>query len=235
MFSITIKNVSKKMLQTQALKNVNLTFEAGKIHGIIGPNGAGKTTLIRIMINLLKPDSGAVEYREGAGIFNFSQIKNMSAYFPQEQSLYSDLSCMEHLEFFASLYNIERRDFLDRSQKLLQLTGLAAFAGRKVQNLSGGMYKKLGLSCVLLNRPKILFLDEPTIGVDPLSRRQLWDLIYNLSAQSTVILSTSYMDEAQKCAKVHILNEGKSIAEGAPADLLKQFNAERFEEIFLKS
>jgi ABC-2 type transport system ATP-binding protein len=185
------------------------------------------------MLDLLKIDSGNIKYICEDKTFNFREIKENSAYLPQEQSLYSDLSCIEHLEFFSRLYNIEHIDFKNRSSELLRLTGLLQFSNRKAENLSGGMYKKLGLSCVLLNRPKILFLDEPTIGVDPLSRRELWDLIYTLSGKSTVILSTSYMDEAQKCQKVHILNEGKIISSGKPDDLLKQFNVNNFEKIFL--
>ncbi|MDR3049809.1 MAG: ABC transporter ATP-binding protein [Elusimicrobiota bacterium] len=235
LLSVRVKNAAKKMGKNQALDNVSLFFDESLVHGIIGPNGAGKTTLIRLMINLLKIDRGSVKYYSGGKELDFAFVKEQSAYFPQEQSLYSDLSCIEHLEFFARLYNISSADFMRRSRNLLELTGLLKFSDRKAGNLSGGMYKKLGLVCVLLNRPKILFLDEPTIGVDPLSRRELWDLVYGLSNETTVILSTSYMDEAVKCAKTHILNEGKSIASGNPQELLEQFKVKNFEDIFLKS
>lgn len=235
LISVRINGVSKKMLENQALKDVSLVFEAGEIHGIIGPNGAGKTTLIRLMTALLRADSGSIEYYCGQEKFEFKDIKQQTAYFPQEQSLYSDLSCTEHLEFFAALYNVPGELFKKRSQELLKMTGMAKFADRKAGNLSGGMYKKLGLMCVLLNRPKLLFLDEPTIGVDPLSRRELWDLMYSLADDKmTIILSTSYMDEAERCAKVHLLDNGSVRAGGAPENVLKSFNVKTFEEIFLK-
>lgn len=235
LISVNINGVSKKMLETQALKDVNLVFEAGEIHGIIGPNGAGKTTLIRLMTSLLKADSGNIEYYSGQDKFEFQSIKPQTAYFPQEQSLYADLSCAEHLEFFAELYNVPNDLFKTRSKELLDMTGMAKFTDRKAGNLSGGMYKKLGLMCVLLNRPKLLFLDEPTIGVDPLSRRELWDLMYSLADDKmTIILSTSYMDEAERCAKVHLLDNGHVRASGTPENVLKSFEVKTFEEIFLK-
>lgn len=235
LISVIVNGVSKKMLENQALKDVSLVFEAGEIHGIIGSNGAGKTTLIRLMAALLKADSGNIDYYCGKNSFDFKNIKQQTAYFPQEQSLYADLSCMEHLEFFAALYNVPDDLFKQRSKELFEMTGMTKFADRKAGNLSGGMYKKLGLMCVLLNRPKLLFLDEPTIGVDPLSRRELWELMYSLADDKmTIILSTSYMDEAERCAKVHLLDNGNVRASGIPENILKSFNVKTFEEIFLK-
>ena len=234
LISVQADNVSKKMLENQALSGVSLSFDAGIINGIIGPNGAGKTTLIRLVASLLKADAGEITYLSGSQKLPFEKIKTETAYFPQEPSLYADLSCAEHLEFFAGLYNIAPDILKERSEELLEMTGLAPFADRRAGNLSGGMYKKLGLCCVLLNRPKLLLLDEPTIGVDPLSRRELWDLMYKLaSGKMTIALSTSYMDEAERCSKVHLLNEGKVTASGAPKEVLEQFGAAKFEEIFL--
>jgi len=140
---------------------------------------------------------------------------------------------MEHLEFFSNIYNMSRKDFKEKSAKLLEMVGLSKFADRKAGNLSGGMYKKLGVICVLLNSPDLLLLDEPTIGVDPLSRRDLWELIHGISNEMTVICSTSYMDEAEKCDKVHILNEGKVLASDLPDNIKKQFNVKKIEEVFL--
>ena len=233
--SVSVENVNKKMLANQALIDVSLNFESGIIHGIIGPNGAGKTTLIRLMVSLLKADTGNIEYFYGNDKREFKEIKQDTAYFPQEQSLYSDLSCMEHLEFFADVYNIPKDVFKKRAKELLKMTNLEKFSDRKAGNLSGGMYKKLGLICVLLNRPKLLFLDEPTIGVDPLSRRELWDLMYKLADDKmTIVLSTSYMDEAERCAKVHLLDEGRVRASGTPENVLKNFGVKNFEEIFIR-
>jgi len=235
LISVYSDKVSKKMLENRALSGVSLTFDAGIINGIIGPNGAGKTTLIRLMASLLKPDNGEIVYFSNSQKQPFEKIKTETAYFPQEPSLYADLSCTEHLEFFASLYNLPENILRERSKELLEMTGLTPFAGRKAGNLSGGMYKKLGLCCVLLNRPRLLLLDEPTIGVDPLSRRELWELMYKLAGgKMTIILSTSYMDEAERCSKVHLLNEGKVTASGAPKAVLERFNAKKFEEIFLR-
>ncbi|MDR1695717.1 MAG: ABC transporter ATP-binding protein [Endomicrobium sp.] len=234
LISLSLTEVSKKMLETQALSGVSLNFEAGRIHGIIGPDGAGKTTFIRLAAKLLKPDSGSIGYFEDGKKIPDGSIQKRIAYLPQEQSLYADLSCMEHLEFFSNLYSMSKKDFKKKSARLLEMAGLSRFADRKAGNLSGGMYKKLGVICVLLNSPDLLLLDEPAIGVDPLSRRDLWELIRSVSNEMTVICSTSYMDEAEKCDKVHILNEGKVIASGLPDNIKKQFNVKKIEEVFLK-
>ena len=227
-----VKDVRKKMLSKDALKGISIFFDADHIHGIIGPNGAGKTTLMRLMACLLKPTQGGIVFLADGEETPSSEVKSKIGYFPQEQSLYSDLSCMEHLEFFAKLYNIESSVFRQRSDELLKIAGLKKFSDRKAGELSGGMYKKLGLICVLLNRPKLLLLDEPTIGVDPLSRVEIWDLIYELSSDMTVILSTSYMDEAQKCQRAHILNEGRLMASDSPDEIVKSFDVDKIEDIF---
>ena len=233
---VKIIKVSKKMGATQALKNITLNFTAGEVHGVIGPNGAGKTTLMRHMAGLLRPDGGETIYTADSKNITPAQAKDMTAYFPQEPSLYPDLSCMEHLEFFRDLYSISAADFKPRAKELLEATGMAPFTERPSGKLSGGMYKKLGLMCVLLNRPRLLLLDEPTIGVDPVSRRQLWDLVHNFAGENmTVIINTSYMDEAGRCGKVHVLEEGAVLAGGAPADLLKQFKTNNFADIFLQN
>ncbi|MDR1684423.1 MAG: ABC transporter ATP-binding protein [Elusimicrobiota bacterium] len=232
---VSVKAVSKKMGLRQALNKVTTLFEPAAVHGVIGPNGAGKTTLMRLLAGLLTPDEGQIEYKTQSQTLDAKQIKNYIAYFPQEPSLYPDLSCLEHLEFFRDLYNLNETDFKHRSAELLQATAMTPFIGRPAGKLSGGMYKKLGLMCVLLNRPKLLLLDEPTIGVDPISRQQLWDLVYRYAgAQMSVIINTSYMDEAQRCAKVHILDAGALIASGGPQALAQKFNVTDFSEIFLK-
>lgn len=232
---VEIKNLSKKMGDTIALSGVSLKIDSGLVHGVIGPNGAGKTTLMRLCAGLLRPSGGSIVYTLGNEVLPSDKAKIITAYFPQEPSLYPDLSCREHLEFFRDLYTINQKDFEQRSRELLRATGMTDFIDRPAGKLSGGMYKKLGLMCVLLNRPRLLLLDEPTIGVDPLSRRQLWDMIYHFAGDDmTVILNTSYMDEARRCARVHVLDGGKVLASGAPQDLMAQFKIKNFSEIFLK-
>ena len=142
---------------------------------------------------------------------------------------------MEHLEFFRDLYGLNATDFDKRTSELLSATGMAPFTDRPAGKLSGGMYKKLGLMCVLLNRPQLLLLDEPTVGVDPVSRQELWDIVYGFAGpEMTVILSTSYMDEAQRCAKVQLLQDGHLRAAGAPRELTARFHAENFADIFMQ-
>ncbi|MDR0646307.1 MAG: ABC transporter ATP-binding protein [Elusimicrobiota bacterium] len=231
-----ISGLAKKMGASYALNNISTLFEAGQVHGIIGPDGSGKTTLMRIIAGLLHPDAGSVEYKTAGKILSTKETKNYIAYFPQEPSLYPDLSCAEHLEFFRDLYNLGKNDFEIRSAELLNATNMLSFASRPAGKLSGGMYKKLGLMCVLLNRPKLLLLDEATVGVDPISRQQLWDLVYRFAGRdTTVIINTSYMDEARRCAKVHVLGNGCILATGAPHNLMREFKINNFADIFLKN
>ncbi len=231
-----VHGVSKKMGRAQALKQVDDGFGAGQVHGIIGPNGAGKTTLIRVLAGLLHPDEGRVEYDEAEKLISAADVKRVTGYFPQEPSLYPDLTCREHLEFFRDLYDLPQAPFEHRAEELLHATGMAPFADRPAGKLSGGMYKKLGLMCVLLNRPKLLLLDEPTVGVDPVSRQELWDLVYSFAGEEmTVIVSTSYMDEAGRCSQVHVLSDGKMLSSGMPNDVMRHFGVTDFAEIFLKN
>lgn len=228
---VTLQNVSKKMAQNTALKNISAVFDAACVHGVIGPNGAGKTTLMRLLAGLLRQDGGRINF---SGAANAAAAKEFIGYFPQEPSLYPDLSCDEHLAFFATLYGLPAPVFKERKEQLYLATGMGTFRARPAGKLSGGMYKKLGLMCVLLNRPSLLLLDEPTVGVDPVSRRQLWDLVYSFAADNmTVIVTTSYMDEAARCAKVHILRDGQMPASGSPKDIMLKFKVKDFADIFL--
>jgi len=232
---IKLDGVTKTLGKTRALDNISLVLEGGLLHGIIGPNGAGKTTLLRILSGLLHPDSGAVDFEQNGKRIPFESIRPKIAYFPQEPSLYPDLSCREHLEFFRDLYRLPHAEFAKKSEALLHLARLEKFRDRRAGRLSGGMYKKLGLICVLLHTPEILLLDEPTIGVDPVSRRELWDLMHDFSAgRMTIIMSTSYMDEAERCARVQLLENGKLLAGGEPRALLAELGAASFEEVFLR-
>ncbi len=233
--SVRAEHISKMLHTTAALTDVSTVFEAGAVHGIVGPNGAGKTTLLRLLKGLLKPTQGKFEFSYKGQPCPAPDAITRMGYFPQEPSLYPDLSVWEHLEFFRDLYNLELSTFLRRTEELLSATGMAPFKDRPAGKLSGGMYKKLGLMCVLLNHPALLLLDEPTIGVDPVSRQELWDIVYNVAGpEMTVILSTSYMDEAERCAKVHILQAGRLLAGGQPQDVMQKLHVTNFADIFLK-
>lgn len=232
---VQAENIGKNMGRAQALSGVSTIFEAGRVHGVIGPNGAGKTTLMRLTAGLLTPDEGYLKYKEEGKDISIKEAKKYLGYFPQEPSLYPDLSCMEHMEFFRDLYAIGEKEFKIRSEELFNATDMADFKDRPAGKLSGGMYKKLGLMCVLLNRPGLLLLDEPTIGVDLVSRQQLWDLVYKYAGRDmTVIVNTSYMDEAQRCYKVHILQNGRLLAAGGPSELMEKFKVNNFADIFLQ-
>lgn len=232
---VRAENIGKKMGRAQALSGVSTLFEAGRVHGVIGPNGAGKTTLMRLTAGLLTPDEGAIKYNDEGEFIGLKEAKIFLGYFPQEPSLYPDLTCQEHMEFFRDLYEISQKEFKARSEELFNATDMADFKDRPAGELSGGMYKKLGLMCVLLNRPRLLLLDEPTIGVDPVSRQQLWNLVYKYAGRDmTVIVNTSYMDEAQRCYKVHILQSGRLLAAGGPSELTEKFKLKNFADIFLQ-
>lgn len=234
-FSIRVNEVSKKLGPNQALAGVTLDFAEGKMHGIIGPEGAGKTTLMRCLLGLLRPDAGRIEYREDGAPLEFDAVRARIAYMPQQQSLYPDLSIDEHLEFFRALYQIPRDEFRQRREELLEITRLGEFVDRAAAQLSGGMYKKLGLMCALLRSPEIMLLDEPTNGVDPISRREFWELLYRLADRQILILvATAYMDEAERCSVVHLLESGRAVAEGEPRALLAREQVRTFDELFLR-
>lgn len=233
--SIEVINVKKKLGDTQSLDGISLNFESGKMHGIIGPEGAGKTTLLRVILGLLTPNSGTIHIKEGENILSLKDIRNKVTYMPQQQSLYPDLSVDEHLEFFRALYQINQKDYIERREVLLNMTRLMPYLNRSAGDLSGGMYKKLGLMCALLRSPEILLLDEPTNGVDPISRREFWNLLYRLLDQNILILmTTSYMDEAERCSMVHLISAGTVVDTGEPRSLLSKHQVDSFDALFLK-
>jgi ABC-2 type transport system ATP-binding protein len=235
LISIKISSLSKKLGSNQALKDVTLEFAPASLHGVIGPDGAGKTTLLRLLVGLLSPDSGRIDYFKDKTEARFTQIRPQFAYMPQQQSLYADLSVNEHLDFFRDLYQLPKDVYQERRKSLLHLMRLDAFQDRPAGKLSGGMYKKLGLMCALLQSPSVVLLDEPTNGVDPISRREFWQLLYQLVKQKIlVIVSTAYMDEAERCSRVHAIDAGEIIASGEPRTILAKAHVDNFEELFRK-
>ena len=233
-YGIAVSGVSKKMKENQALSGLSLDFAPGLMHGLIGPEGAGKTTLMRVLAGLLRPDTGTVAYSRAGEDARFPELRAVIAYMPQQQSLYGDLSVSEHLDFFRTLYGLDDEAYAARRQELLSITRLEPFQERPAGKLSGGMYKKLGLMCSLLSAPRILLLDEPTNGVDPISRREFWDLLYRLHEQRIlIVVATAYMDEAERCGRAHLLQEGRLLASGEPRALLAEAGVGSIDELFL--
>lgn len=232
---IEVQNIHKNFKKTKALNNVSINIQTGLLHGLIGPEGAGKTTLIRCLVGLLQPSSGSIHYYNSSEMISFVKARDYISYMPQTQSLYADLSIEEHLDFFKTLYQISDDKYEKRKRELLEITRLDKFLDRPAGKLSGGMYKKLGLMCSLLRNPSVVLLDEPTNGVDPISRREFWDLLYGLSGSNvTVLLATAYMDEAERCATVHIMNNGRVLESGDPREILENHKVKKFDELFLK-
>ena len=233
--SIDVTDVNKKLGPNQALGGVSAVLESGGLYGIIGPDGAGKTTLLRTIMGLLNPDQGCVEFRRGAQSVSFEEARPSIAYMPQQQSLYPDLSIEEHLKFFRDLYQISPDVYDTRHRRLLHLTRLDKFKDRPAGQLSGGMYKKLGLMCALLQTPSALLLDEPTNGVDPISRREFWDMLYELRSDGIlIVIATAYMDEAERCGEVHLMEAGRIWTHGAPRVILEREKALDFADLFVR-
>lgn len=224
MSAVKTEDLTKTFDQLQAIQKINLDISKGELIGLIGPDGAGKTTLLRLLVGLLKPTSGRV-WIEGIDMSqNQQKIKNIIGYMPQHFSLYGDLTVSENMKFFSDLYKVPRDRYEKRKKELLHFSALAPFQKRLARNLSGGMQKKLALSCNLFHTPEILFLDEPTTGVDPVSRKELWDYLFTLKNQGkTLIVSTPYMDEAQKCQRVALIYNGYILALAKPDDLINNF------------
>lgn len=227
---IAIKNLAKtftiqsetpgKSTFIQALDQVNLNINEGEIFGIIGPDGAGKTTLLRILTGLLIPTEGHVQVIGMDVVLEIEKIRDSIGYMSQKFSLYSDLTVNENLTFFAEIYGIDGKNLENRLSVLYAMTRLEEFKNRPAGKLSGGMKQKLALMCTLIPQPKLLFLDEPTTGVDPISRREFWEILQSLLAQGvSIVVSTPYMDEAEWCTRIGLLHNGKFLACASPREL----------------
>jgi ABC-2 type transport system ATP-binding protein len=226
---IEARDVARNFGQTRALKNVSLSVHRGELFGLVGPDGAGKTTLIRALAGLIGVHAGSVLVL-GQDPLKNPALRDAMGVMPQHYSLYGDLSVGENLRFFGRLYCLSRKEYERRSARLLELTRLSPFTERRADALSGGMYKKLALACALLHEPTVLLLDEPTNGVDPISRRELWQLLHEfVGVGMAVLISTAYMDEAARCHRVCLLHAGRVVADGVPARLVRELDKPVFE------
>ena len=220
---VNVENISKAFKDVQALNNVSFNAEEGELFGIIGPDGAGKTTLFRIMTTLTIPDNGSVLINNRSIFNDYLEIRKHIGYMPGRFALYQDLTVEENLKFFASVFNTT----IEENYHLVKgiYSHIAPFKNRKAGKLSGGMKQKLALSCALIHKPEVLFLDEPTTGVDPVSRKEFWDMLYDLKNMGiTIIVSTPYMDEASRCDRIALIKNGEFIDEDTPAKIINNFN-----------
>ncbi len=209
----------------RAVDGLNLQVRAGEMVGLVGPDGAGKTTAMRLLCGALTPDSGHMQVAGHELPKQVEKAREEIGYLAQRFSLYGDLTVKENLDFFGEVFQIPEAEREQRSQDLLRFAGLSEFAGRSAIALSGGMQKKLGLACALVHRPKVLLLDEPTGGVDPVARQEFWQLLIGLlRGGSAVLVSTPYMDEAMRFSRVIFMNHGRALIEGAPRDLMKRLD-----------
>ena len=221
--AIDIQNLTKRYGKLVALDHVSLSVPEGSLFGLIGPDGAGKTTLYQILTTLLSPDEGSATVAGLDVVRDYKKLRTQIGYMPERFSLYPDLTVRENLHFFASLFGVDVKDNFDLIAPIF--SQLEKFPNRRAGALSGGMKQKLALSCALIHRPKVLLLDEPTTGVDAVSRSEFWDMLATLKAQGiTILVSTSYMDEAERCERIALLHQGKILDVNTPAGLIENMD-----------
>lgn len=219
---ITIKEISKSYNDIQALKNISLNVEKDELFGLIGPDGAGKTTLMRILMTLLLPNSGEAKMNGLDVVKDFKKIRHIVGYMPGRFSLYQDLSVEENLNFFATVFGTTVEENYDLIKDIYYQ--IEPFKNRRAGKLSGGMKQKLALSCALIHKPKILVLDEPTTGVDAVSRKEFWEMLKNLQQKGiTILVSTPYMDEANLCDRVALMQKGRILDVDSPKRITEKF------------
>ena len=222
--AILVSSIGKHFGNVRAVDRLSFDVQAGEIFGLVGPDGAGKTTTMRMLAGVLTPDSGSATVAGHDIRLDPEGAKQDLSYMPQRFGLYEDLTVDENIRFYADLFGVKRKEREQRSAELLAAAGFAEFRSRLAGNLSGGMKQKLGLVCALIHTPRVILLDEPTNGVDPVSRRDFWQILYSLLAQGVAILtSTSYLDEAERCHRVGLLYQGRMLFCDRPEALKKKF------------
>ncbi len=216
-YVISAENLSRRFKNVTAVHGLNLTVRRGEIFGLVGPDGAGKTTTIRMLCAIMDPSEGSAQVAGFDTVSESEQIKRRIGYMAQRFNLYGDLSVVENLDFFADVFQVRGRERRERKERLLRFARLTEFRKRRAAHLSGGMQKKLALACTLVHQPEIIFLDEPTTGVDPVSRREFWDILTELHLQGiTIFVSTPYMDEAERCSRVGLMYQGRIVVCDVP-------------------
>lgn len=222
MTAVSVSHIDKTYGKVHALKDLSFTVDEGELYGIIGPDGAGKTTLFRILATLMRADKGTAEVAGCDVVRDYRKIRNIIGYMPGRFSLYQDLTVEENLKFFATVFNTtiqENYHLIENIYKQIE-----PFKHRKAGKLSGGMKQKLALSCALIHKPEVLFLDEPTTGVDPVSRKEFWGMLLKLKRQGiTILVSTPYMDEATLCDRIALMQEGRFIGTDTPQGIIAHY------------
>jgi ABC-2 type transport system ATP-binding protein len=225
MLSIQTTNLTKTFGPLTAVNQLNLDVRTGEIFGLVGPDASGKTTTLRMLCGILPPDRGEAKVADCDIRKEAESVKTKVGYLPQRFGLYGDLTVIENIHFYADLYQVPKKTRKERIERLLRFANLEPFGKRKARDLSGGMKQKLGLICALIHTPQILFLDEPTTGVDPLSRRDFWIILYELLKEGvTILFSTSYLDEAERCNRIGLIYQGELLIADTPSAVKAQMD-----------
>jgi len=234
--SVELVQLTKRFGDYVAVDQVTLEVSKGEIFGFLGPNGAGKSTTIRILCGLLAPSSGTASVAGFDVASEPEKVHESIGYMSQKFSLYDDLTIEENIDFFSGIYGVPREKRADRKRYAIEMAGLQGSESLLTRTLPGGLKQRLALGCAILHKPPIVFLDEPTSGVDPIARRAFWDLIYRLSeAGQTVFVTTHYMDEAEYCHRLALMYKGKMISLGTPAEMKRSMGKASMEEVFVES
>ena len=235
MDAIKVQNLTKRFGNVSVVDSINFDVPKGKIFGFLGPNGSGKSTTIRMLCGVLTPTEGTAKVLGFDIKKDAEKIKQNIGYMSQKFSLYEELTVDENLEFYAGIYGLSKKERLERKKGIIAMAGLTGRENVMAKNLSGGWKQRLALGCALIHKPKLLILDEPTAGVDPVSRRIFWKMIYSLSRQGiTVLVTTHYMDEAASCDLLAFIFNGKLMAVGTPKELIENEGVESLEDVFIK-
>ncbi len=217
---ISVGGVSISFGKTAAVRDVSLDVAEGTIFGLVGSDGAGKSTLLRMIATMIPPDKGSICVKGIDAVAGRSKVKHLLGYMPQRFGLYQDLTVEENIDFFMDIFGIRGKERNERKEKYLGFSNLLPFLDRQAGNLSGGMKQKLGLACVLVHEPEALILDEPTNGVDPVSRREFWDILLAMRSQGmTIMVSTAYLDEGEKCDRIGLMHKSRLIAIEGPSEM----------------
>lgn len=235
MITIKTENLTRKFASLTALDGLNIEVKEGEIFGLVGPDGAGKTTTMRLLTGILDPTEGDAWVYNKHTVKEAESLKENIAYMSQRFGLYEELSVLENLNFYADLYGVAKERRKEDIERLLRFSGLLPFKERFAGKLSGGMKQKLGLACALIHTPRVLFLDEPTNGVDPVSRRDFWNILYDLLKEKvTIFCSTAYLDEAERCGRVGLIHKGKLLRCDSPDRIKKERNVKTLEQAFVE-